>query len=303
MNRVQRGIVDSIEKISGRHDDPAVYGGPAGDPGLCGPGSVSWKINGDLGAVGRAGTSAIVMELLHPSVMAGVQQLSSYREDPFRRARTTLGHVLTTTFGNTEAATGLINEVKRIHGYIEGNRPDGVPFRALDPQLLAWVHTMIPWMIMRSYERYTGPLTDAEKDRYLEEQAVIGRMAGGEGVPESMAELDEFVAAMRPHLAVTEQLMEFFEFLLTSPFLPKGTPAVIDRALHSYFVRAGMSLAPEWVRRLTGYQHSELRQWLMFEPYIRADARMTRWAFGEPAYLRLAKARAGRAPAEHSLTA
>jgi uncharacterized protein (DUF2236 family) len=97
---------------------------------------------------------------------------------------------------------------------------------------------------------------------------------------------------MRPHLAVTEQLMEFFEFLLTSPFLPKGTPGVIDRALHAYFVRAGMSLAPDWVRRLTGYQHSSLRQRLMFEPYIRADAWLTRWAFGEPAYLSLAKARA-----------
>ena len=93
MNGLQRRIVDNIESVSGRHDDPAVYGGPAGDPGLCEPDSVSWKINSDLASVGRAGTAAIVMELLHPSVMAGVQQLSSYREDPFRRARTTLGSI------------------------------------------------------------------------------------------------------------------------------------------------------------------------------------------------------------------
>jgi uncharacterized protein (DUF2236 family) len=298
MNALQRGIVGSIEKVSGRHDDPAVYGGPAGDPGLCGPDSVSWKINGDVGAVGRAGTSAIVMELLHPSVMAGVQQLSTDREDPFRRARTTLGYVLTTTFGNTEAATGLIDQVKRIHGYVEGKRPDGVPFRALDPQLLAWVHTMIPWMIIRSYERYNAPLTAEEKDRYLAEQAVIGRMAGGEGVPGSMAELEEFVQAMRPYLAVTGQLMEFFDFLLTAPFLPSGTPPAIDRALHSYFVRAGMSLAPDWVRRMTGYYHSPLRQKLVVEPYLRFDARLTRWAFGEPAYVVLAKARASGDGAE-----
>ena len=200
MNALQRGIVGSIEKVSGRHDDPAVYGGPAGDPGLCGPDSVSWKINGDVGAVGRAGTSAIVMELLHPSVMAGVQQLSTYREDPFRRARTTLGYVLTTTFGNTEAATGLIDQVKRIHGYVEGKRPDGVPFRALNPQLLAWVHTMIPWMIIRSYERYNAPLTAEEKDRYLAEQAVIGRMAGLN--PRYSATLDYGTCNFSLHLAV-----------------------------------------------------------------------------------------------------
>jgi uncharacterized protein (DUF2236 family) len=231
------------------------------------------------------------MELLHPSVMAGVQQLSSYREDPFRRARTTLGYVLTTTFGNTEAATELIDQVKRIHGFIEGERPDGVPFRALDPQLLAWVHTCIPWMVLRSYERYHSALSEAEKDAYLREQAVIGRMAGAADVPESTAELAEFVEAMRPKLAVTEQTMEFFEFLLTSPFLPSGTPASIDRGLHAYAVRAGMSLAPDWARRMTGYHHSPRRQKLLFEPYLRADSRLTRWAFGEPAYVALAKAR------------
>jgi uncharacterized protein (DUF2236 family) len=292
MNGLQRRIVDTIESISGRHDDPAIYGGPPGDPGLCGPGSVSWKVNSDLSSVGRAGTAAIVMELLHPSVMAGVQQLSSYREDPYRRARTTLGYVLTTTFGNTEAATGLINDVKRIHGYIEGTRPDGLPFRALDPTLLAWVHTCIPWMILRAYERYNSPLTPDEKDRYLKEQAVIGRLGGGEGIPESMAELEEYVAAMRPYLMVTGQLIEFFDFLLSAPYLPPNTPAVIDRGLHSYFVRSGMSLAPDWVRRLTGYEHSSLRQKLLYEPYLRGDARLTRWAFGEPRYFALAKERA-----------
>ncbi|HWA66621.1 MAG TPA: oxygenase MpaB family protein [Mycobacteriales bacterium] len=294
MNALQRRIVDTIEGISGTHDDPAVYGGPAGDPGLCGPDSVSWKINSDLSAVGRAGTSAIVMELLHPSVMAGVQQLSSYREDPFRRARTTLGYVLATTFGNTEAATALIDKVRHIHGFVEGHRPDGVPFRALDPKLLAWVHTMIPWMILRSYERYNSPLSAEEKDRYLKEQALIGRMAGASGVPESMAELADFVDAMRPELAVTAQLGEFFEFLLTAPFLPTRTPRPIDRALHAYFVRAGMSLAPDWVRQMTGYHHSSVVQTVMFEPYLRADARLTRWAFDEPKYVALAKARVAR---------
>lgn len=97
--------------------------------------------------------------------------------------------------------------------------------------------------------------------------------------------------------------MEFFDFLLTAPFLPSGTPPVIDRALHSYFVRAGTSLAPDWVRRMTGYHHSPLRQRLLIEPYLRVDARLTRWAFGEPRYVALAKERALGAGAEQSLSA
>ena len=58
---------------------------------------------------------AIVLEILHPSVIAGVQDLSNYREDPFQRARATLGYVLATTFGNTEAATAVIERVKHVH--------------------------------------------------------------------------------------------------------------------------------------------------------------------------------------------
>ncbi|UGT63634.1 oxygenase MpaB family protein [Nocardia asteroides] len=303
MNSLRHSILSTMENIGGRHDDPAVYGGPAGDPGLCGPDSVSWKIHSDLASVMGAATGAIVMELLHPSVMAGVSQMSNYREDPFRRARTTLGYVLTTTFGNTDAATGLIEQVKRIHGYINGTRPDGTPFDALDPTLLTWVHICIPWMILRSYERYRAPLTTAEKNRYLAEQAVIGRMGGGRDVPESMAELQDYVEAMRPHLAVTEQTLEFFEFLMTAPLLPVRAPGPLDRALHAYVAHAGMSLTPEWVQRLTGFHHSQPVHNLLFAPYLHGNPALTRWVVGEPPYYRLAKARATGAPAPRTAAA
>ena len=161
MNALRRRIVADFEKGAGRHDDPAVYGGPPGDPGLLGPDSISWEINADLASVSQAGLPAIVLEILHPSVVAGVQDLSNYREDPFQRARATLGYVLTTTFGNTEAATRVIEHVKHVHSFVNGTRPDGVPYRALDPELIAWVHTCIPWMILRTFERTNRPLSHA----------------------------------------------------------------------------------------------------------------------------------------------
>ncbi|MGZ5365520.1 MAG: oxygenase MpaB family protein, partial [Mycobacterium sp.] len=120
--RLRRRIVEDFEKGAGRHDDPAVYGGPPGDPGLLGPDSISWVINADLASVSQAGLPAIVLEILHPSVVAGVQDLSNYRDDPFQRARATLGYVLTTTFGNTEAATRVIEHVKHVHSFVNGIR-------------------------------------------------------------------------------------------------------------------------------------------------------------------------------------
>ena len=294
MDTLRRRIVAEFEKGAGHHDDPNVYGGPPGDPGLIGPGSLSWEINADLASVSQAGLPAIVLEILHPSVVAGVQDLSNYREDPFQRARATLGYVLTTTFGNTEAATALIEHVKHVHSYVNGTRPDGVPYRALDPELIGWVHTCIPWMIMRAFEHTKRPLSQAERDRYLAEQAVIGRMGGADRVPTTAAELDDYVEAMRPRLSVNAQTREFIDFLITSPFFG-DLPGPLDRQLHRFAIYAGMSRAPEWARELIGFDHPSAMARRLMAPALQFDARRLRWAFGTPRYVELASRRASGA--------
>jgi uncharacterized protein (DUF2236 family) len=296
VNRIQRSIAEEFHKAAGRHDDPAVYGGPPGDPGLIGPDSVSWEVNADLASVSQAGVPAIVLEILHPSVVAGVQDLSNYRQDPFQRARATLGYVLTTTFGNTEAATALIERVKHVHSYVTGTRPDGVPYRALDPELLAWVHTCIPWMIMRTFEQVKRPLSREEQDRYLGEQALIGRMSGAEWVPTTAAELDEYVADMRPKLSVNAQTREFVDFVLTSPFFP-DMPAALDRQVHRLALYAGMTRAPFWARELIGFDRPPLAMRPLITPMLHLDAQRLRWAIGTPRFLELARRRATSAPA------
>ncbi len=72
-----------------------------------------------------------------------------------------------------------------MHSRVNGVRPDGVAYRALDPELIGWVHTCIPWAVMTAYDRFNRALTDEEKGRYLAEQAVIGRMSGAGEIPET----------------------------------------------------------------------------------------------------------------------
>ena len=291
LNPVRRAVVEDLLTQTGRHDEPHVFGGEPGDPGLIGPGSMSWEINGDMSSVVLGGIGAIVMEILHPSVMAGVQDLSDYAEDPHRRGRTTFGYVVTTTFGNTTAATRLINAVKRMHGEVEGTRPDGVPYRALDPELIGWVHTCIPWAVMTAYHRYKRPLSDDERDRYLREQAVIGRMGGAGEIPETSAELREYVEAMRPKLSVNQQTLEFFEFLMSMPFGMRA-PGPLSRPAHQFQLEAGMSLMPSWARRMTGFDAPSIARRTLHEPSLFTYARLVRWAFGTPPYRRLAEERA-----------
>jgi uncharacterized protein (DUF2236 family) len=292
MGALRRRIVRDFEKNAGSHDELEIYGGPPGDPGLIGPGSVSWEIHADLASVSQAGLPAIVLEILHPSVVAGVQDMSNYRDDPFQRARATLGYVLATTFGNTAAATALIDRVRHIHSYVQGTRPDGVPYRALDPELIAWVHTCIPWMILRTFEDTKRPLSTAEKDSYLAEQAVIGRMGGAERVPASAAELDDYVRTMRPKLSVNAQTREFLGFLMEAPFVP-NLPVALDRELHRFAIYAGMRRAPRWARELIGYDRPPPVTRRLIDPYLGLDATTVRWAFGTPRYVQLAHARVG----------
>jgi len=283
-------IIAQLELMGGRHDEVAIYGGPSGDSGLAGgPGSMSWEINGDLASVGGAGVAAILMEVLHPSVMHGVFTQSSYRTKPYERSRNTLGYVLRTTFGNTEAATRVIENVKRVHGYVKGTRPDGVSYSALDPDLLAWVHTCIPWGVMSAYEQYNRPLSRNEKDRYLKEQAVIGRMGGANWVPETVSELEDYVERMRPLLAYNDQTRQFADFLLGTS---GDVPTTRRQRMESWLgLHGAMVLMPVWARKMTGTYHSRILERLLLRPNEKLKGRIVRWAVGELPCKRIALTR------------
>jgi uncharacterized protein (DUF2236 family) len=290
VEKLRRAVVDPINELVGTLDEVELYGGPAGDLGLVGgPESMSWELHSDMASIAAAGLGAIVMEILHPAVMAGVHDQSTYQTQPLRRARNTLGYVVITTFGNTEAATRTIDRVHKIHSRVNGAMPDGRPYEALDPTLIGWVHTAIPWAIMQMFDRLRRPLTVEEKNRYLAEQAIIGRMGGAGEIPETVDDLRDYVEAMRPQLAVNEQTREFIDFLLGDvDGYDAGTAELLNRRIS---LQQSMSLMPVWARRMAGVHHSDSAQRLFFEPTMRAQANLIRWAYGTPAYRRLADAR------------
>ncbi len=293
MHPVRRYVLEDFTRQVGRHDDRRVFAEPAGDPGLMGPGSMSWKLHADVASIAVAGISSIVMELLHPSVMAGVGQQSNYREQPFRRAQTTFGWVVTTTFGSTAAAERMIARVKRMHERVNGTRPDGAPYRALDPELIAWVHTCIPWGVMNAYERFYQPLTTEEKDRYLEEQSVVGLMSGADAVPTTMADLETFFEDMRPRLGMSELTHEFLDFLVNGPLGALAPPGPLAVPVKRLQVEAGVSLMPRWAQEMTGFDRPEVVQRLVHQRSMRSYTRLLRWAMGTPPWVALAHERVG----------
>jgi uncharacterized protein (DUF2236 family) len=293
VNLVKRYVREDFTNQAGRHDSPEVFAAPEGDPGLIGPGTVSWEIHSDIASVAVAGTAAIAMELLHPSVMAGVGQQSRYREQPYRRAQTTFGWVITTTFGSTQAATDMIERVKRMHGRVNGVRADGVAYRALDPELIAWVHTCIPWAVMTAYERFNRPLSTEQKDAYLHEQSIVALLSGADEVPTTVADLEAYFEDMRPQLEYGPLTHEFFEFLIGGPLGALVPPAPLAGPVKRFQVEAGVSLMPRWAQELTGLDRPVVVQRLMHQRSMHAYARLLRWATGTPPWRELADARVG----------
>jgi uncharacterized protein (DUF2236 family) len=166
-----------------------------------------------------------------------------------------------------------------------------VPYRALDPELIGWVHTCIPWAIMEAYSRYRRPLSVAEKDRYLAEQAPIGLLGGAAWVPTSYAELEGYAERMRPLMAMTEQTRSFIGFLVgdSDGEFRAGARQQLQRRLD---LAASMSLMPAWARHLTGTYLPAPVQKLYLEPTARLQASVVRWAYPDLPCKAMAIARA-----------
>jgi uncharacterized protein (DUF2236 family) len=158
---------------------------PAGGDfgGLFEPGSISRRIDREI-VVLAGGTCALLMQIAHPSVAAGVDGHSDFRADPFARLRRTLGASWAIVFGDAPTAERAIRRINAVHELVTGVVSEtGAPYRALDPALLLWVHATLVDTALRMHDRFVGRLTPAEMDAYhLEAAEVAVRL----GVPEAI---------------------------------------------------------------------------------------------------------------------
>lgn len=147
-----------------------------GDPGLCGPGSASWQVLSDVAGL-AAGNRALLLQALHPLAMAGVHDHSSYGEDPFGRLHRTSEWVVAVTFGSTADALRVSRLVRGLHRRVVGTAPDGRPYAASDPHLLAWVSLTFTDSLLACDQAYGAhPADAATADRFVLEQSRVSAL-------------------------------------------------------------------------------------------------------------------------------
>jgi uncharacterized protein (DUF2236 family) len=142
-----------------------------------GPESITWRRAGDARAMLGAG-AALLLQVAHPTVAAGVREHSNFKEDPWGRLWRTLDYVNMLVYGGPEAAVATGRSMRAMHQRIKGIAPDGRHYHALEPEAYAWVHATLAETIVGSHARFGRPLSPGQLERFYAEWRGLGRLLG-----------------------------------------------------------------------------------------------------------------------------
>jgi uncharacterized protein (DUF2236 family) len=242
---------------------------------MFGPQSVVWRVHGDVTTMMVGGVAALLLQMLHPAVLAGVWDHSSFRGDMLGRLRRTARFIAVTTYGSAEEAEAMIEKVRDVHTRVKGTLPDGTHYAADDPHLLAWVHVTEAVSFLDAWIRYAEPnMPPADQDRYFADFAWIAEALGTDPIPRSRAEADALIAAMRRELAVDARTRQVARMVLDQP-----APSLAVKPFQALTFGAAVDLLPHWARAMHGLQGPGLAT-----PAVRMGTRgvasTLRWAFG-----------------------
>ena len=230
------------------------------------PESLFWQINREALMV-LSGPRALLLELAHPLVAAGVAEHSDFRRRPMRRLFRTLGVMTAINFEPGPRASAAAGHTRRCHAAVQGHLREevgpylaGTPYRATDPLLQLWVLSTLVDSVLVTYAHLVRPLSLAEKQAYY-----LGaqRLARAFGIPPELTppEYDDF--------------QTYVDAMLTSDALTVGSqarevvaalfrPALLGTTVQlSSFISVG--LTPPHLRDAFGFRWS------------RADERRFQW--------------------------
>jgi uncharacterized protein (DUF2236 family) len=175
--------------------------------------SILWRRGSDARVMLAAGY-ALLLQVAHPTVGAGVTEHSNFRRDPWGRLFRTLDFTTTMVYGGPEAASDMGRRVRSMHTRINGTRPDGQPYDALEPEAYAWVHATLAQGIVAAHAQFGRRFTPEECERLWAEWRLLGRLLGvGDGdLPEDWAGFRAYFESMTretlEHTAAVDEVLE-----------------------------------------------------------------------------------------------
>lgn len=201
---------------------------------------------------------AILLQLAHPLIAAGVTEHSTFRgsmSSALSRLHHTIGAMLAISFGDEPTRGAALEAIRTIHKRVHGTLHDacgpflaGTSYSAEDPVLLLWVHATLIDSIVRVYDALIGRLTAEERDRYCADAVAVAVALGAheQDVPRSWHALQTYLDEQYASgvIAPCTQAREIAAALLVTPLMPL----------------LGAGLLPDPLRRAYGFVWNRRRE-------------------------------------------
>lgn len=254
---IDRAGLARLRRAAGRRRlDPA--------DGLFAPDSITRRVNREAVLL-LAGGRALLLQVAHPLVAAGVAAHSRFEAEPLQRLLRTLQLTLTIVFGSAAEALHAVRGIERAHARVHGTLEYACgPFRrgtrydANDPALLLWVHATLVDSALVAHQRFLGPLSRAERRAFYDESRVTARLWGIDeaAIPANLEAFERYMRDMLrgPQLAVSRESRAIAASLLSPP-LPPGLRQLAGAT--SLFT---VGLLPPAIRDRYGYTWGSLRE-------------------------------------------
>lgn len=217
------------------------------------PQSVFWRVNREI-LVGLGGGRAVLLELAHPLVAAGVAGHSQFKKNPLRRLYRTAEVMNHLIFARQQQAQKALRHFHYCHRSVrgvlaasEGVFSAGTKYSGENPALKFWVLATLLDSALLAYEKFVAPLTLAEKRAYYLEGQKLAHVFG---IPFSFIPdtYEEFIAYMHNMLGGATLHIGETAPALVQAILAGRSLRPLTRLL--YFV--GVGLLPESLRAAYG---------------------------------------------------
>ena len=220
---------------------------PPGEPAMVTPDSPWWRVmkNPLTSAIGAV--TAVIYELADPRIRSGVWDHSIFKKDPILRGQRTRLITASGYYAPASTARRLIDNVTRMHSRVNGNLPNGEPYKALTPELLDWVQATANYGYLNAYARFVKDVSEEDRKRFYRDDYPVGACYGVVNPLNSDADfftmLDKLFPGFEPH----EENVDFMNMLVSS-----RTGNTIPQFAKRAFVRASVSLVTQKVRDRIG---------------------------------------------------
>src|SRR5579884_2532000 len=134
---------------------------------LLGPDSVAWRRTSDI-RLYLVMVYALLLQVAHPTVGAGVRDYSDFERRPWHRLLRTIDYVTLLVYGGDQAVDAG-RRLRDLHKRFRGVREDGQRYHALEPDAYAWVHATLIETYVAGHAHFGTPMTADETERFYAE--------------------------------------------------------------------------------------------------------------------------------------